>query len=197
MHNVHISDLPFVAISLIWFDPGPLSFCVSRFFFCKIAFKCVQCLAGKLSLLLCCLWCRVLPVMPGNPAFLPLTLSVHPLSSWWHLPVLLHSCSDAHVCYGEIFPLVWKSLFHHFAIDYFWSGEAIRPAYPRLSQSTSNAQWQHSVILASLGFKRFQLDWEMSGKQWFHSKKQDCHLTLIIIINNVWLSIDSQSKHFI
>ena len=129
----------------------------------------------------------VLPVMPGNPAFLPLTLSVHPLSSWWHLPVLLHSCSDAHVCYGEIFPLVWKSLFHHFAIDYFWSGEAIRPAYPRLSQSPSNAQWQHSVILASLGFERFQLDWERSGKQWFHSKKQDCHLTLIIIINNVWL----------
>ena len=184
VHNVHISDLPFVAISLIWFDPGPLSFCVSRFFFCKIAFKCVQCLAGKLSLLLCCLWCRVLPVMPGNPAFLPLTLSVHPLSSWWHLPVLLHSCSDAHVCYGEIFPLVWKSLFHHFAIDYFWSGEAIRPAYPRLSQSTSNAQRQHSVILASLGFERFQLGWEMSGKQWFHTKKQDCQLTVIIIINN-------------
>ena len=36
VHNVHISDLPFVAISLIWFDPGPLSFCVSRFFFVKL-----------------------------------------------------------------------------------------------------------------------------------------------------------------
>ena len=65
VHNVHISDLPFVAISLIWFDPGPLSFCVSRFFFCKIAFKCVQCLAGKLSLLLCCLWCPA--IRPSYP----------------------------------------------------------------------------------------------------------------------------------
>ena len=103
--QVHISDLPFVAISLIWFDPGPLSFCVFRFFFCKIAFKCVQCLAGKLSLLLCCLWCRVLPVMPGNPAFLPLTLSVHPLSSWWYLPVLssfLQWCTS--LLWGNISP---------------------------------------------------------------------------------------------
>ena len=49
--------------------------CIMFLFFCIIAFKCVPCSAGKLSLLLCC---RCL--MPGNPP-LPLTLSQSTSSS--------------------------------------------------------------------------------------------------------------------
>ena len=71
VHNVHISDLPFVAISLIWFDPGPLSFCVSRFFFVKLhsnvsnawqaSFPC-SCVACDA---VCCPWCPA--IRPSYP----------------------------------------------------------------------------------------------------------------------------------